>query len=53
MHLKIVYHGDIYFDAEDRQVGPRYFGQNEAKYGVSEPLGTWWWPHAQGKREQR
>ena len=33
MHLKIVYHGDIYFGAEDRQVEPRYFGQNEAKYG--------------------
>ena len=33
MHLKIVYHGDIYFGAKDRQVEPRYFGQNEAKYG--------------------
>jgi len=38
MRLRVVYHGDIYFGAEEREVEPRYFGQNEAKCGVSEPL---------------
>jgi hypothetical protein len=40
MRLRVVYHGDIYFGAEDRQVEPRYFGQNEAKFGgVGAPWG--------------
>src|SRR6266478_3010639 len=32
---------------------PGILAKTKPSTGCRSPLGTWWWPHAQGKREQR